>query len=139
MSDYHLSVEVPGDATPDERKALIASAYRQALSDASGSARMRLQMILGEAYRKFVDVATWIAEEIRKDEAGAPNLIALANAVAATDAITQLFAGTVPIEVVEAQDILLAEAVRQLQTNEPPLLEHQECTELTPTISGSGS
>lgn len=61
-----------------------AEAFDTALRAAAMSPQMRLEMILGEAYRKYLDLAGWVRDEIEKDEAKAPGLIATAAQLSVT-------------------------------------------------------
>lgn len=79
MSRAHLSAEIPADATPEERAAIVAEAYRTMLSTASADPDIRLRMILGEASRLYDELARWIRTEIEKDEAKATGIAAFSD------------------------------------------------------------
>jgi len=78
MSDIHISVDIPPDASPAEKKALRAGAFQTGLSLAAADPGMRLQMILGEAWQKHCELVSWVADQLDRDEEKAPGLWKLA-------------------------------------------------------------
>jgi len=116
VSDIHVSVDIPAGSSDEEKTALRAGAYREGLSLASASSDMRLRMILGEAYQKYLELARWIAGELIKDEEKAPGLLMLAGQMAARPG--SIGAGLpqhVPETVITTQEWLLHEAIEVLK------------------------
>jgi len=116
VSDIHISADIPAGASPEEKTEIRAGAYREGLILASGSSDMRLRMILGEAYQKYLELARWIADEFIKDDPKAPGLLMLAGQMAARPG--SIGAGLpehVPETVITTQEWLLHEAVEILK------------------------
>lgn len=86
MGGYHMRAEFPEDATRQEKKEIVATAYEHAFEHARTDPEMRLRMIMGEAYRKYAEAIRYIQTELAKEPeavrllankfAGRPDLIA---------------------------------------------------------------
>jgi len=123
LPELKLTADLSAD--PEERKEQRVKAIDIALRTAGGDAGFRLAMILGEAYRKYDELAQWIADEIARDEAKAPGLVALARQLTAPGHMgVVLIQKRAPADVVEDQDILLRRAVKAIPN--PKLIEHKE-------------
>lgn len=83
MSRTHIRAEIPEDATPAEKREIIAGAYKAALSMASEDVDIRLRMILGEANERYEELARWIWQQIEAGETKAPGLVAFAEKISA--------------------------------------------------------
>jgi hypothetical protein len=86
MASTKITADIPAEATPEQRIAIVAGAYQAALSMASSDADIRLRMILGEANQKYEELARWVWEQVEKDEAKAPGLTALLEQLVITGA-----------------------------------------------------
>jgi hypothetical protein len=73
----HIRVtgSVPAGLPIKERVEAYATAIDAGLRQVAASPDYRLQMILGEAYQKWLDLAEWVLAELEKDEAKAPGLV----------------------------------------------------------------
>lgn len=59
-----MRVEMPEEADSEEIRDVRAEALRVALTHAATDASMQLQMMLGEAYRDYVDAVSSLREKI---------------------------------------------------------------------------
>jgi hypothetical protein len=108
--DIHIEADVParGEEGHVEK---IAEVFQAGLEAASASTTIRLKMILGEAYQKYTDIAFWLAQELAKDEAKAPGLIAAAQQYAKNPALLKSNYAPVHRDIVRVQQDLLEEAI----------------------------
>jgi hypothetical protein len=67
VGGYHMRVDLPKDGTPQEIKDVRAQAFKTALTTAATDPLMRLQMIMGEFYRKHQDLVWDLRQELAKE------------------------------------------------------------------------
>lgn len=118
MVEYRLTVdELPADSV--ERTKVRAAAIATALTHAATDPVFRLEMILGEAYSRYLGVVDWLVGEIEKEPA-------------AIQAYARIAAGSWSASVQEIHKAMLADAVRQSILSEP------SCPKIT-SIGSTGS
>jgi hypothetical protein len=129
MNDHiKITADIPPDASPAEKTQLRAKAIDGGLRAAAGDPAIRLRMILGEAYQRYLAIARWAAEEIAKDEAKAPGLMAQA----------RLYGLLFPMRpglnagertVLQAIATETAGQLEKFINQPPPLLDHEDAGE----------
>jgi hypothetical protein len=114
-AEYRLTTApLPDD--PAERTKIRAAAIAEALTHAATAADFRLEMIVGEAYARYLGVVDWLAGEIEKEGPG-------------VQGYARMVAGGWSASVAEVHKTLLADAVRQSILSESP------CPKITSTGS----
>ncbi len=73
---YHMSIETPEDASPEERKQIRAKGIEQALTDVATDPEFRLRMLMGEAYADYQRVLGTLQDKLGK-ESDAVRMLAL--------------------------------------------------------------
>ncbi len=137
MSDIHLAAEYPEGATPEQKKDVRAAAFQHALLMASSDPEIRLRMILGEAYQRYMAVVRWIVDEIGKDEAKACGLRKVAERFAIDPSLLEMKrpAGLTPSAIVTQRRLLIAAVAQMMiateEAGDPKQIEHQSCEPLS--------
>jgi hypothetical protein len=67
VAKYRLTADLPED--PAERTHAMAKAFGMALHEAATSPDFRIEMILGEAFSRYMRVVDWLIGELHKEPA----------------------------------------------------------------------
>ena len=67
MSSYHMTIETPEDATPQEKKVIRAKGIEKALTDVTTDPEFRLRMLMGETFGDYQRVLDTLREKLSKE------------------------------------------------------------------------
>ena len=76
MSGYHMTIETPEDATPQEKKVIRAKGIEKALTDVTKDPEFRLRMLLGETVGEYRALLAVLRDKLAQ-ESDAVRLLAV--------------------------------------------------------------